>query len=274
MLVQLQNLLRYYWPKFTWGLFHLLSSAKLMTLTLLVITVVLFLASGARYRRRAVTASLGVLAAYWFMISPLFSMPANYLLGRFVPPDTGASAGAIVVLARDSTARGDRYNTAVDMVAEARAPKLLIMGENFGSRVLLALEKRRLPADGLLTARCVRTTKDEAYAAGAILGSQGVSSIILITDQPHMLRAWLTFKSLGFSVIPHPEPIPDWVASHERSFLAIREYLGLISYAALGRFENRPASELPQVAQAALTDFPRDRCLMTTDQIRQSLPSS
>ena len=274
MLDQLRNLLRDYWPKFTWGLFHLLSSAKLMTLTLLVIIVVLFLASGARYRRRTVTASLSVLAAYWFMISPLFSMPATYLLGRFVPPDTGASAEAIVVLARDSTAQGDRYNTALDMVAQARAPKLLIMGASYGSKVLLALEKRRLSADGLLSARCVRTTKDEAYAAGAILGSQDVNSIILITDQPHMLRAWLTFKSLGFSVTPHIEPIPDWVASPERSSLAIREYLGLISYAALGRFESRPASELPEVARAALTDFPLDRCFMTTDQIRQSLSSS
>ncbi len=40
MLDQLRNLIRIrgFWPKFSWGLFHLTSSAKLMTLTLLVIS--------------------------------------------------------------------------------------------------------------------------------------------------------------------------------------------------------------------------------------------
>jgi uncharacterized SAM-binding protein YcdF (DUF218 family) len=245
-----------------------------MTLTLVVVTVVLFFATGSRYRRRMVAASLGVLAAYLFAISPLFSIPATHLLVRFVPPDTGAAADAIVVLARDTVVGGDRYHTAADMVASGRAPQVLVMGRLQGHYMFRRLERRNLPLDDLLSALCVKTTKDEAYSAGAVLGAQGVNQIILITDPPHMLRAWLTFKSLGFDVIPHMEPIPSDVTYHERSFLAIREYLGLISYAALGRFRSRPASALPQFAQEMSVNFPFDRCFMTAEQIRRALAQS
>ncbi|WOD41557.1 YdcF family protein [Nodosilinea sp. E11] len=245
-----------------------------MTLTLVVVAAVLFFAVGARYRRRMMTVVVGVLVAYWLLISPLFSWPATYLLTRFVPPDTGETVDAIVVLARESAIQGKRYDTAIDMMASGRASKLLVMGRMQGHWTFRSLQERNLPADGLVNAVCVRTTNHEAHSAGAILGSQGVDNIILVTDPPHMLRAWLTFKSLGFSVIPHMEPIPDGVASHERTFLALREYFGLISYAALGRFERRPASELPQFAQTVANDFPRDRCFMTADQIRQSLSRS
>lgn len=274
MLELIKGFLRAYWTKFTWELFDWLSSARAVTLTLLVFTAVIVVASRPRYRRRMATAGLTLLAAYWFVVSPLFSVPATQLLVHLVPTDTGETADAVVVLARESAIQGGRYETAVDMLDSGRAYQLLVMGRVQGDQVLRQLEQRHLSPDRLSSAVCVRTTYNEAHSASAILGSRGATKIILITDPPHMLRAWLTFKSLGFVVIPHLEPIPDWLPHHERSFLAIREYLGLISYAALGRFERHPTSALPQLAQEMLAKYPLDNCFMTADQIRQSLPSS
>lgn len=258
------------WTQFTWGLYHWLSSAKMVSLTLLVFTGVMLLASSPGLRRRMVTLGLTLLVSYWVVVSPLFSIPATRLLVSFVPPDKGQTADAVVVLARNSDIQGDRYATAIDMVEQGRADRLLIMGRVQGVRVFEKLQQRQLPADGLLSAVCVRTTKQEAYSAAAALGPQGLHKIILITDPPHMLRAWLSFKSLGFTVIPHIEPIPRRLAHHERSFLAIREYFALISYTALGRFQPQPPSSLAQPVPAIAEDLPPDSCFITAEQMRQA----
>ncbi|MBD2111221.1 MULTISPECIES: YdcF family protein [Cyanophyceae] len=215
-------------------------------------------------------AGLALLVAYGVVMSPLFSIPATALLSSCVPRDTGESADAIVVLARNGRIQGDRYNTAVDMLAEGRSPNLLIMGLSQGVTVLKALDQRHLSPNLMLSAVCVKTTKQEAESAAVALGARGLKRVILITDTPHMLRAWLTFKGLGFAVVPHIEPLPVGVAGRERSLLAIREYLGLVSYAGLGRFQRKSPITLPQVAGAMADDLSADRRFMTAEQIRQT----
>ncbi|WP_275336071.1 YdcF family protein [Nodosilinea sp. PGN35] len=270
MLELLRSVFGLYWPKLTWKLYYWFSNPKKVTLALLVVAVVAMVASKPKYRRRMVSASVALLVAYWFVLSPLFAVPATALLTSFVPPDTGESADAIVVLARTGWIQGDRYDTAVDMVAEGRSSNLLIMGRSQGGTVLKALDERNLSPNLMLSAVCVRTTKQEAESAAAALGAKGLNRVILITDTPHMLRAWLTFKGLGFSVIPHIEPLPTEVDSGERSLLAIREYLGLVSYAGLGRFQGESPQTLPAVAREVAKDFPADRCFMTAEQLRQA----
>lgn len=274
MLELLRSMFGQYWPQLTWKLYYWFFSPKKVTLALLVVAAVALVATKPRYRRRMVLASLTLLMTYLFVLSPLFSVPATALLSSFVPPDTGGSADAIVVLARTRRIQGDRYNTALDMLAEGRSPNLLIMGRSQGGDVLKALDQRDLSPNLMLSAVCVKTTKQEAESAAAALGTRGLKRIILITDTPHMLRAWLTFKGLGFSVVPHSEPLPAEAGKRERSLLAIREYLGLISYAGLGRFQGKSADTLPQVAREMAKDFPADRCFMTAEQIRQALAMS
>ncbi|NJL49360.1 MAG: YdcF family protein [Leptolyngbyaceae cyanobacterium SM2_5_2] len=206
------------WAHLTWVVFDWLASAKLVTLTLLVFTAVAMLASTPRYRRRMMILGLSLLAVYWFVVSPLFSVPAIGLLTRFVPPDTGQTADVVVVLARPSEARGERYETAVAMMEAGRAERILVMGRYPAEDVFEKLEQRQLSPERLTSAICVRTTLQEAESAAVLLSAQNLNHIVLITDQPHMLRAWLTFKGFGFAVIPHMEPIQDWVAHHERSF--------------------------------------------------------
>ncbi|HIK46871.1 MAG TPA: YdcF family protein, partial [Leptolyngbyaceae cyanobacterium M65_K2018_010] len=259
------------WTQLTWGLYNWLSSAKAVTLTLVVFTAVAMLASTPRYRRSMMLTGVLLLGAYWFVVSPLFSIPATRLLTHFVPQDTGQTVDAIVVLARPREAEGDRYHSAVTLFEAGRADQLLIMGQSGARRVFAELEQRHLATDRLTSAVCARTTKHEAELAVAALGDQGFKRILLLTDQPHMLRAWLTFKGFGFTVTPWMEPLPNWVAHHERSFLAIREYLGLISYALLGRLQAPEPGEFNQLVAQARENYPPQYCFMTADQIRQSL---
>lgn len=261
--------LRSHWTKLTWGLYEWLASAKLVTATLVVFMLVALLVSRPRYRRRLVAMGLALLGAYWLVVSPLFSGPANYWLTRFVPADAGQSADAIVVLARPSEARGDRYDVAVQMMAEGRADQMLVMARQPAQVVFRELQERNLSPQGLTSAICMKTTQHEAESAASILGARGLRRIILITDRPHMLRAWLTFQGYGFSVIPHMVAIPDWVPHHERSFLAIREYLGLVSYGLMGRFQQPTPDQLDTVWAEATTHFPPNDCFLTADQIRE-----
>ncbi|MFH7242305.1 MAG: YdcF family protein [Spirulina sp.] len=268
MVEMLRALVGSYWPKFSWGIYTYLASAKLMTLTLGVLIIVALFAGGRRYRRRLVATGLGLLGAYWLLISPLFSVPATALLTQFVPADQGQSADAIVVLARPREAEGDRYRTAITMLSAGRAPQMLVMGRIAAVHVWEQLQQTHQSADQITGAVCVKTTKHEAESATAFLVSQGARRIILITDQPHMLRAWLLFKGYGFEVIPRMEPWADWVPHHERSFLAIREYLGLVSYALLGRFRQSSPEQFPELVAETLQRFPMDRCFWSAEQIQ------
>lgn len=275
MIDALTRFLRLHWTSVTWGLYEWFSSARLVTATLVIfIVVVALFVRQPRYRRRLLTMGMAMLATYWLIISPLFSVPATYGLTRFVPQDTGQPADAIVVLARPLEARGDRYDVAVQMMAAGRADQILVMTRHPAKQVLQDLQQRNLSPHGLTSAICIRTTQHEAESAASILGAQGIRRIILITDQPHMLRAWLTFQGYGFSVIPHMVAIPDWVAHQERSLLAIREYLGLMSYGLMGRLQTPAPDQLETIWAEAAAHFPPEYCFLTVDQLRELASSS
>jgi hypothetical protein len=268
MVETLRALVGSFWTKLSWGIYDYLASAKLVTLTLGVFILVALFAGGRRYRRRLVATGLGLLGAYWLLVSPLFSVPATALLTRFVPADTGEPTDAIVVLARPREAEGERYSTAITMLSAGRAPQLLVMGRIAATQVWEQLQQSQQPVDSLTGAVCVKTTKHEAESATAFLASQGARRIVLITDQPHMLRAWLLFKGYGFEVIPHMEPWADWVPHHERSFLAIREYLGLVSYALLGRFRQPSPEQFPALVAETTQRFPMAYCFWSAERIQ------
>ncbi len=59
-----------------------------------------------------------------------------------------------------------------------------------------------------------------------------------------MLRSLLTFRSVGFEVIPHVSPLPSNLAYTKKAFTVFSEYMGLIKYALQGRFLTRSSPEL------------------------------
>lgn len=221
------------WLKFNWGLYEILINPRLVTLVILLVAGLLILGGYPVWRKRILRGLMIALFAYWVIISPPFVALAEGLLMSAVPVDSGDTADAIVVLARGEEEMGDRYPQSLQLLDEGRAPRLFITGRfNFG-RVGRLLEDYDVSLQQLSGTNCARTTKDEALWASTLMGPEGVRRIILVTDRPHMLRAYLTFRWRGFSVIPHPIALN--ISSARHSMLTLREYLGLVSYAVLGR---------------------------------------
>lgn len=199
------------------------------------------------------------LLVYLFLISPTLSSLMTASLTWFVPADSGASADAIVVLGRGETASGRRYEAAAQLWQNQRASKIFVTSQDNFIHMAELLKQKQIPTQILSGTNCVMTTYDEAVLTAAILGTQGVEHIILVTDPPHMLRSLLTFKGMGFSVTPHITPLPVEMSSAERSFLALREYPGLLSYALLGRF-NQQFRDLKQPPEKTLQEIERRKC--------------
>ena len=72
-------------------------------------------------------------------------------------------------------------------------------------------------------------------------------AVSVVTDPPHMLRSLLTFRSVGFEIIPHVSPVPSNLASTKKALIVLSEYMGLFKYALQGRFLPRrdPEQNLP-----------------------------
>jgi len=222
------------WGSFNWGIYELLTSPRFVSLSILLIMATLVIGSYPQWRKRILRGLMILLVAYWILISPPLAALTEGILMSFVPPDRGETADAIVVIGRGYHELGDRYPVAMSLLEQGRAPRLFVTGRS-GFRYIADLtEDYDISLNQLSGSVCGRTTKDEAFASAVILGTQGVETIILITDRPHMLRAYLTFQGRGFKVIPHPVDLTR-TSSARRSILTLREYMGLVSYALLGR---------------------------------------
>lgn len=232
------------WTRFTWGIFHWFTNPRLVALTLALLVVGVLLLCPGQWRSRLYKPIAAVAVLYWLLISPPTAALAQQGLTYFLPADSGDVADAIVVLSRGGDVRGNRYETAVELWQSQRAPRIFVTGQTNIHRTLALLSQHNLPLDSLSGTTCALTTMDEAKSSAAILGLQGVRRIILITDPFHMLRSVLTFRQFGFSVTPHPVKLSKRLPSVQRTALAIREYLGLASYAALGRLKPRSPEQL------------------------------
>lgn len=247
----------------TWELIDLLTNPLKVTLLLVVLLVLLWtvpkLIPGSKnwiqQRKSLKRLLMGALALYWLMISPLGAAALTYPLATALPPDLGQPADAIVVLTRSYLDEGRRYETAVDLYQQGRSPRIFVSTRHNMEQIAQLLKEQNIPLSVLGSTICARTTKDEAESMAAILGPQGVESIILITDPAHLRRATLTFQGYGFSVIPHAEASP--IPPARQSLLALREYPALVSYLLLGRFrpespaalKNPPAERLEKVKE-------------------------
>lgn len=159
---------------------------------------------------------LGGLVLAGFAVTVL--TPAANVLGRatVISPSIGP-AEAIVVLgggvAPNGTLGGSslrRLVHGVVLLRQGRAPLLVLLGGNYGSRVSEAEVRAALvrelgiePALVLVEA-AASTTREEANRARALLVPRGIRRILLITDAHHMVRASAVFRGVGFEVLPAP----------------------------------------------------------------------
>lgn len=201
-----------------------------------------------------------LLVFYLVATSPPMIALATQGLVLALPADSGVAVDAIVVLGRGELLRNHRVEIASQLWQAKRAPKIFASGMTDTPRIIEILQTIGIPRQMLGGESCSQTTEENALFTAAILYPQGVRQILLITDPPHMLRSLLTFRSFGFTVIPRTSPLPpNWTSTTKPRFI-YREYLGLVSYALLGRFQRRPDSELKHPPAAVLEKLATWHC--------------
>jgi uncharacterized SAM-binding protein YcdF (DUF218 family) len=167
-------------------------------------------------------------------------------LTALVPPDSGEPADAIVVLGRGEEFRRSRVAEVKELWQSDRASRIFASGMLDAGPMLQALKSTGIPEQSLLGEECSQSTEENGLFTSAILRPQGVQSILLVTDPPHLLRSFLLFRSFRFHVIPHASPMPFFSTVQEQNQLELREYLGLIKYAVTGQFFPRSLMSLNQ----------------------------
>ena len=229
--------------------------------------------SFTRFRRLSKTAlllSFGLLGltAYtslgYLLIHPLES--------RFARPATppGAVAGIIVLgggmdaninEARggyELTRSGDRFTEALRLAQRYPDAKVVITG---GTGVLIITEDSEAAAgarfftdlgideDRLVLEPRARNTEENAQFTRELVAPAPGETWLLVTSAYHMPRAAALFRKAGFPVVPWPT---DYLSAGNETFglkldhpaenlsiatLAMREWIGLMAYAATGRID-------------------------------------
>lgn len=187
------------------------------------------------------------------IISPVGIALMTWGLAFPLPPDGGESVAAIVILGRGEDLRPRRVEVVQKQWPTKRASKIFVSGMMDAAEIIEQLKENGIPRRAMSGETCSGSTEENAMFTSAILNPQKHKKILLVTDQPHMLRSFLTFRSFGFTVIPHSSPLPSAWNSRQRIVLIAREYAGLIHYALTGRFKQKSLEELKQPA-AAVSD--------------------
>lgn len=179
---------------------------------------------------------------------------AETVLKQSIPQDSGVSADAVVILGRGGTLNPSRAEVASHLWQEQRAPLIFASGIYDAPQLLSILHHAGIPDQALQGEGCSRTTYQNAEFTASLLKPQGIQRILLVTDGPHMLRSFLTFRGFGFEVIPAPSASLQSLDRTSRTKLVLREYMGLVSYGLLGRFSDHTStSPMSSIAQETPT---------------------
>lgn len=169
---------------------------------------------------------------------------ATYGLTATLSPDSGEPVQSIVVLGRGDDLRQRRIEIVEKLWQQQRSPLVFASGMLDAEFMLEHFQTNGIPKAALSGERCSQSTEENALFTSAVLYPQPVQKILLLTDAPHMLRSLLLFQASGFTVIPHPIPLPEWWSTHRQSQQVVREYLALLKYFFTDRFRQRTVAEL------------------------------
>jgi uncharacterized SAM-binding protein YcdF (DUF218 family) len=189
-----------------------------------------------RWKRGVLGLGAILLAGYLFFDSPLATRVGLASLGALIPDDPGQPADAIVILGRGGPFRPSRVEVALDLWQAQRAPLIFISGRGDAIEMGDMLIDGGVPSAAIQGEPCSGTTEENAQFTATYLQPQGVRRIILVTDLPHLPRSTLTFRSLGFEVIPRASALPISLSERQQKILTIREWAGLVGYGVTGRY--------------------------------------
>ncbi|MGB3518447.1 MAG: YdcF family protein [Elainellaceae cyanobacterium] len=223
--------------------------------------------------RRWIKAIAGVavigLLLQLFIESPWSKPILTWGLMEFLPADSGAEVDAIVVLGRGSSGFLMETRTAIatQLWQSGRAPMIVASGRPEARAMMEHLqEEEGVPTTALLGEVCSETTEENALFTAALLQPTEAKRILLLTDSPHMLRSFLTFRSLGFDVIPYPTPFSKGGDTIFSGRVLSKEYRGLLGYAAVGRFLPRSFDNSWYLDSDRLQEALEGDCTVTLDE--------
>ncbi|NEZ62637.1 YdcF family protein [Leptolyngbyaceae cyanobacterium CCMR0082] len=187
-------------------------------------------------------------------------------------PDTGESADAIVVLGRGPQYSEYRTTAAVQLWQEERAPLFFVSGVTDAPVIIDLAKDMGIPTASISGEACSRSTWENAFYTEMLMPPIETSAdkpkILLVTDDLHIARATMVYRSFGFEVVPYPVKVKS--SMWRRHIL--REFLAKLYYAKSG-WLNAPTAEQYQAAQVeAKSRIPDWNCLMTEEQ-RERLPT-
>ena len=163
-------------------------------------------------------------------------------------PDNGASVDAIVVLGRGPKYVENRTTAAVQLWNEGRASQVFISGVTDAPVILKLAQDMGVPATNITGEACSRSTWENAFYTEMFMppvdSSSAKPKILLVTDDLHIARATLVYRSFGFEVLPYPV---DTKFSMWRQHI-FREFFVLLYYIARG-WLLPPTAEAYQLAQ-------------------------
>jgi uncharacterized SAM-binding protein YcdF (DUF218 family) len=204
---------------------------------------------------------IAVAIAFFLITSPVFVNLLTWGLTAPLPPDLGDRVDAIVVLGRGPDLRAARTGVAWQLWQSKRADKIFASGMMDAIPMVEYWQDKGVPATSLAGEECSQTTEENAIFTSAILHSQRVKSILLVTDPPHMWRSLLVFRSFGFNVVPHATRLDfQRFTTKDRLVLVVREYLGAIDYALNDKFRQRSPQELDNPSPEILRKITEWNC--------------
>ncbi|PSR19083.1 YdcF family protein [filamentous cyanobacterium CCP3] len=234
------------WTTFTRTVFLSASSPRFVTPALLAISALALVPRIPLWSKCVGRLMALLLAIYLLLATPLAASVLMKGLSLFLQPYAGESADAVVVLSRGKELGFSRYDLAIDLWQQGRVSKIFVTNLGRISYVADQFKQANLPLSALVGSTCARTTYEEAISAGTLLQPQQIENIVLITDPAHMWRSVLTFRRLGFTLWPLLSSYPPDLSALDRSVLALREYLGLVHYAILGRLAPSTGQDLAE----------------------------
>jgi len=164
-------------------------------------------------------------------ISPLLLTLSVKVLSLILPNDNTATATSIVILGRGPDDRLGRSLAAAELFHEHRI-NIFVSGMSDAPVILGHLAEMGVPEKYLAGERCSQSTWENALFSDMLVGGKDKETIILITDEPHLLRAHLVFKGFGFDIIPYGVPREQGrLLSPKQAWVNLREHIALIAYA-------------------------------------------
>jgi uncharacterized SAM-binding protein YcdF (DUF218 family) len=213
-------------------------------LIILVLLGIVWIVSPKRWRWKFLMPLTLTMLMCLALASPWGVALATQVLTAPLSPDSGEPVEAIVVLGRGDELRQRRIEVVEKLWQQQRSSRVFASGMLDAEFMLEQFQTNGIPQAALSGERCSQSTEENALFTSALLYPQQVQKIILLTDAPHMLRSLLVFQAAGFTVIPHPIPLPKWWSAYRQSQIVLREYLALLKYSLTERFRQRSVAEL------------------------------